>query len=1363
MENKKYFIGLDIGTDSVGYAATYLDYSQVKKHGEPLWGTTTFEAANLRAERRGFRTARRRLNRRQNRVALIQELFAREIAKIDPDFFVRIRESNLFREDKTNTESTDIFFDAEDYNDADFHREYPTIHHLISELMNSDEPHDVRMVYIACAWLVAHRGHFLSEVSKENLNEITSFEPAYNEFIELFLKNEWETPWECDTKSFSEILKEEISITAKEKKFYNLLFGGKKPKDTDDGEAVFNRALILKLISGGKVKLSDLYFKDEYSEIGSVSLAMPDEEFVTIVTELDEDGALLLALKGLYDWSILTNVLKNKKCISDAKIEVYNQHKKDLQTLKMFVKKYLPQKYNEVFRDVGEKLDNYVAYAGHYEKKNVVDKKEIHKATKEAFSDYLKKLFKDVECKSEDEELFNDMVNRISLNTFLSKQVDGDNRVIPYQLYYYELKTLLAKTMGYLPFLSEKDSDGISVCDKILSVFEFRVPYFIGPLSGNKGDFAWFKRKTEGKIYPWNFEKIVDMDMSEQEFIRRMTNTCSYLPGEYVLPKYSMLYSKFEVLNVINNVKINGQDINVKVKQKLYTEYFSKQKKMSAARIKTALLAEGVMTKEDSLTGIDMEGNNIPSLKAYLDFKRLIEEGYLSQEQAESIIEHSTYSEDRYRYGKWIEEHFSELNDKDKKYLSALKYKNFGRLSKKLLCGINGICKETGEVGTILDFMWDKNENLMQLLSDRYTFAEEIQKEQQEYYGSNGLSLNEQLDSMYISNSVKRPIIRALDIIKDIVSTVGYEPEKIFVEMARGATDDQKHRRTSSRKQQLIDLYAKIDTEDVRELSKQLEDLGDTADNQLQSDALFLYFTQLGKCMYSGKNIDINSLKHSVYNIDHIYPQSYVKDDSILNNKVLVDSRYNGAKDDEYPLKEEWRSKMQPYWHMLNKNGLITDEKYKRLVRSVPFTAEEKLNFINRQLTETQQSTKAIAAILNEKYKNTEIVYVKAGLVSEFRKKYDMLKCRSVNDLHHAKDAYLNIVVGNVYNERFTKKWFNVNDKYSLNNRVIFGNRFERNGMVIWEGEKSIEYVKGIMRKNNIHLTRYPFCRKGGLFDQMPVKAAKGLVPLKKNLDPEKYGGYNKTSAGFFTLVSYNNGKKKDVMIMPVENLHSKQFLTDEKFAVEYAKRTIKDITNKEPVDISFPLNKRILKINTMFSLDGFNVTLGGKSTGGKTVGLIPLMSLIVPYETEKYIKSLERFAEKKKKNSSIVLNKEYDKISAEKNLELYDLLTEKFGKKPYSYIPNCQYETLSKGRSKFIALDMEEQVNILLSIVYLFKSGRSGGSDLKSIGGSAASGVVSMSSSLSNWTKKYSDVRIIDTSASGIHTKQSENLLELL
>lgn len=93
MKNEIYYAGLDIGTDSVGYAVTDERYNLCKFKGEPMWGTTLFEATNSAEERRGYRTARRRLDRRQQRVKLLQELFALEIAKTDPDFFRRIAES----------------------------------------------------------------------------------------------------------------------------------------------------------------------------------------------------------------------------------------------------------------------------------------------------------------------------------------------------------------------------------------------------------------------------------------------------------------------------------------------------------------------------------------------------------------------------------------------------------------------------------------------------------------------------------------------------------------------------------------------------------------------------------------------------------------------------------------------------------------------------------------------------------------------------------------------------------------------------------------------------------------------------------------------------------------------------------------------------------------------------------------------------------------------------------------------------------------------------------------------------------------------------------------------------------------------
>ena len=134
----------------------------------------------------------------------------------------------------------------------------------------------------------------------------------------------------------------------------------------------------------------------------------------------------------------------------------------------------------------------------------------------------------------------------------------------------------------------------------------------------------------------------------------------------------------------------------------------------------------------------------------------------------------------------------------------------------------------------------------------------------------------------------------------------------------------------------------------------------------MQGDRLFLYYLQLGKCAYTGQALDITQLKGSAYNIEHIYPRKLVKDDSILNNEVLVLSEVNGQKSDTYPIAANIRAQMRPLWEKWKACGLITDEKFKRLTRSTPFTAEEKMGFIQRQLTETTQSRQDIGLIMKD-------------------------------------------------------------------------------------------------------------------------------------------------------------------------------------------------------------------------------------------------------------------------------------------------------------------------------------------------------------------------------------------------------------
>ena len=113
---------------------------------------------------------------------------------------------------------------------------------------------------------------------------------------------------------------------------------------------------------------------------------------------------------------------------------------------------------------------------------------------------------------------------------------------------------------------------------------------------------------------------------------------------------------------------------------------------------------------------------------------------------------------------------------------------------------------------------------------------------------------------------------------------------------------------------------------------------------------------------------------------------------------------------------------MSDMWKIWKDKKLISAEKYNRLVRTTGLTNEELTVFINRQIVETSQSTKAFTNLLKKILpQETEIVYSKASNVNRFRQKYEIIKVREMNDLHHAKDAYLNIVVGNAYHIKFTK------------------------------------------------------------------------------------------------------------------------------------------------------------------------------------------------------------------------------------------------------------------------------------------------------------------------------------------------------
>jgi len=90
-------------------------------------------------------------------------------------------------------------------------------------------------------------------------------------------------------------------------------------------------------------------------------------------------------------------LLKGNEFISQSKIEIYKQHCKDLKYLKYLVRKYVKEKYNEIFRYSKKNLDNYVAYTGNFKsvskRTNNGEKPAYYKINNEAnekFCKYIK-------------------------------------------------------------------------------------------------------------------------------------------------------------------------------------------------------------------------------------------------------------------------------------------------------------------------------------------------------------------------------------------------------------------------------------------------------------------------------------------------------------------------------------------------------------------------------------------------------------------------------------------------------------------------------------------------------------------------------------------------------------------------------------------------------------------------------------------------------------------------------------------------------------------------------------------------------------------------------------------------------------
>ena len=264
-------------------------------------------------------------------------------------------------------------------------------------------------------------------------------------------------------------------------------------------------------MTGAKVNLSKLFRDDLLKENVPQSISLDDDldaNLETLETSLSEIQLnTVLLLKEVYDGAKLSVLLKDYDYISDAKVALYDQNRLDLRSLKNYVRTYAKDKYRHIFSEKKEKLNNYAAYSRY--KLSSGEKT----CTMEDFCDFLKKELPGMKECAEMAEIWQKILDK----TFLPRLRSKENGLFPYQLHKVELCKIMENAAAYLPFLNEVDPDGHSVKDKIISVFEFKIPYYVGPLNP-KSPNAWIVRTGE-KIYPWNFSEVVDAETSAEKFL----------------------------------------------------------------------------------------------------------------------------------------------------------------------------------------------------------------------------------------------------------------------------------------------------------------------------------------------------------------------------------------------------------------------------------------------------------------------------------------------------------------------------------------------------------------------------------------------------------------------------------------------------------------------------------------------------------------------------------------------------------------------------------------------------------------------------------------------------------------------------
>ena len=498
---------------------------------------------------------------------------------------------------------------------------------------------------------------------------------------------------------------------------------------------------------------------------------------------------------------------------------------------------------------------------------------------------------------------------------------------------------------------------------------------------------------------------------------KSLISYCEFEKGRKVCPKSSPVFQEFKIWQMLNNLKVDGEYLDLEYKQLLFRE-LSIRKELSKADTLKLLFGK---PKGHEMNFRKLEGNRtqatlfqayskILSLSGHdeIDFSKSADEitdktaavfsalgistDILTFDSSKSGKEMEneplyrlwhlmySYTEDNSKTGydslvSKLHEEFGFTPEYGKILASVTFEDDYGSLSTKAICRILPFMKNGMEYSAACTEAGYRH-------SQRSLTKDEI--ENKEY--------KDRLDILP-KNSLRNPVVekilnQMINVINGVIDAYG-KPDEIRIELAREL------KKNAAERQKAIDAINKSTKEnkEIEEILKRDFGMAHVSRNSIIRYKLYMELKDNGfKTLYSNTYIPREDLFSKRFDIEHIIPQSRLFDDSFAN-KTLESKDINITKGDMTAIDfvadkygQEGVERYKSTVDMLFGKGAISKTKYHNLLRTQNDIPE---NFIQRDLRDTQYISRKALEILGDIVKS--VVATSGDITARLREDWGLV------------------------------------------------------------------------------------------------------------------------------------------------------------------------------------------------------------------------------------------------------------------------------------------------------------------------------------------------------------------------------------